>query len=67
MSDLPDTGANESRRKQPSSRLSAAAASRICMDQCKAMCCRGPLILRLNEDEVPGFLDQAHRIGVEVK
>ena len=46
--------------------LSAEAASLICMNQCKAMCCRGPLILRLTEDEVGNFQQHSLRLGVEV-
>ncbi len=35
--------------------LTAAAASRICMTECKAMCCRGPLILELTAEEATAF------------
>ena len=45
--------------------LTAEAASRICMEQCRAMCCRGPIILRLAPDEMEGFKDNAARLGVE--
>ena len=38
-------------------------ASRICMDQCRAMCCRGPLILRLEPDEVAVFHREAVHLG----
>ena len=44
--------------------LTPAEASRICMNQCRAMCCRGPLILRLEPDEVPGFYESASALGV---
>ena len=47
--------------------LTPAAASDICMNQCKAMCCRGPLVLRLSQDEVLDFEDQAVRLGVAVR
>ena len=47
--------------------LTPAAASDICMNQCKAMCCRGPLILRLSEDEVREFEEHAVRFGVEAQ
>jgi Fe-S-cluster containining protein len=40
------------------------AASRICMEQCRAGCCRGPLILRLAADEVVAFQSQAAALGV---
>ena len=44
--------------------LTPAEASRICMEQCGAMCCRGPLILELTKEEVPGFREEASRLGV---
>jgi Fe-S-cluster containining protein len=44
--------------------LAPAEASRICMDECRAMCCRGPLILRLAPDEVAGFYRAADRLEV---
>ena len=44
--------------------LTAQDASLICMDQCRAMCCRGPLILRLEKDEVASFERSAERLGV---
>ena len=43
--------------------LTPEEASRICMDQCRAMCCRGPLILRLEPDEVAVFHREAVRLG----
>ena len=48
----------------PMAGLTAAAASHICMVQCRAMCCRGPLILRLTGAEVPAFREQARTLGV---
>jgi Fe-S-cluster containining protein len=47
--------------------LTAQAASRICMEQCRAGCCRGPLILRLGHDEVAAFQAQATLLGVGAK
>ena len=47
--------------------LTAPAASGICMSQCKAMCCRGALILQLTPDEVDGFKGQASKLGVEAQ
>ena len=47
--------------------LTPEDASNICMNQCKAMCCRGPLILRLNQQEAPAFQQQANELGVEVQ
>lgn len=44
--------------------LTAEAASHICMSQCKAMCCRGPLVLRLKRAEVPIFESRAAALGV---
>ena len=43
--------------------LTLEEASRICMDQCRAMCCRGPLILRLEPDEVAVFHREAVHLG----
>ncbi len=43
--------------------LTPEAASSICMDQCRAMCCRGPLILRLEPHEIEGFHREATRLG----
>ena len=42
-------------------------ASRICMEQCRAQCCRGPLILELTKDEAPSFCGHAARMGVEAR
>ena len=47
--------------------LTPAAASDICMNQCKGMCCRGPMVLRLIQDEIPSFQNQAVNIGVVVQ
>ena len=47
--------------------LTPAAASDICMNHCKAMCCRGPLVLRLSPDEVRAFEGHAVRLGVAVR
>ena len=44
--------------------LTPEAASRICMDQCRAMCCRGPLILRLGPGEIAEFYRAADSLGV---
>jgi Fe-S-cluster containining protein len=46
--------------------LSAEAASHICIDQCKAMCCRGSLVLRLTSSEVPAFKKHAATLGVAI-
>ena len=47
--------------------LTPEAASRICMDQCHAMCCRGPLILRLTEQESADFRQRAAALGIDAK
>ena len=47
--------------------LTAEEASRICMDQCRAMCCRGPLLLELQPAELPAFEAAAIELGVKVK
>jgi Fe-S-cluster containining protein len=45
--------------------LSAEAAGHICMNQCKAMCCRGSLLLVLSSSEVNDFKERAESLGVE--
>ena len=47
--------------------LTPEAATAICMNQCRAMCCRGPLILRLSGDESSRFEEQAMALGLTVK
>lgn len=44
--------------------LTAEAASHICMATCKAMCCRGPLILTLSEEEAVAFEQWSPALGV---
>ena len=46
--------------------LSEEDASRVCMEECKAICCRGPLVLRLDKDEVQEFSRLARDLGVEL-
>ena len=46
--------------------LTPEAASHICMTQCKAMCCRGPLVLQLTGKEVPAFKGHASSLGVDL-
>jgi Fe-S-cluster containining protein len=47
--------------------LTPETASRICRQECRAQCCRGPLILRLTAAEVPAFRKAAQALGVELK
>ncbi len=47
--------------------LTDAAASRICMTECKAMCCRGPLILELTAAETPAFAGNAAVMAVTLE
>ena len=47
--------------------LTPEAATNICMNQCRAMCCQGPLILRLIEDEPALFEEKAAAMGLMVK
>ena len=47
--------------------LTREAASHICMNECNAMCCRGPLILRLTEGESVDFRRRAATLGVDAK
>ena len=44
--------------------LSAEATSHICINQCRAMCCRGSLVLQLSSGEVAAFRQQATILGV---
>ena len=45
-------------------KLTPAIASDICMNQCRAGCCRGPIVLEITANEVARFEDQARRLGV---
>lgn len=47
--------------------LSPASSSDICMNQCRAMCCRGPLILTLTGSELLSFERDASVLGVVLK
>ena len=47
--------------------LTPESASDICMNQCRAMCCRGPLILALNEAELFDFEQNASIMGVALR
>ena len=44
--------------------LTPGQATRICMEQCRAMCCRGPLILELAPREVLPFQRAAGELAV---
>ena len=46
--------------------LTPETASHICMSYCRAMCCRGALVLRLSEEEIAAFEDHARSFGIEV-
>lgn len=47
--------------------LTPEAATHICMHQCRAGCCRGPLYLRLTAPEVRTFKARAAALGVVLK
>jgi Fe-S-cluster containining protein len=47
--------------------LTPTAASNICINQCKAMCCRGPIILQLTREEARDFKGHATRLGVDAQ
>lgn len=47
--------------------LASLPASRLCMEVCRAGCCRGPLVLRLGADEVPRFRALASGLGVALR
>ena len=44
--------------------LTPEEASRTCMEECHGMCCRGPIVLLLEWDEVDRFLGSARDLGV---
>ena len=44
--------------------LNLEQASHICMNVCRAMCCRGALVLELAPGEVSEFADAAEELGV---
>lgn len=46
--------------------LTPEEASDICMNRCRAMCCRGPLILQLQAEEVENFRRLGTALGVTV-
>ena len=46
--------------------LTLEQASHICMNVCRAMCCRGPLVLELAPEEVAGFVDAGASLGIDV-
>ena len=45
--------------------LDLREANAICMDQCRGQCCRGPLILHLEKNEVAEFKEMAASLGIE--
>ena len=45
--------------------LSPSEASEICMNQCRAKCCRGAWILSLSQGEAQVFEAKAEELGVE--
>lgn len=47
--------------------LTPDAATRICMGECKAMCCRGPQYLRLSANEVGDFAKRAESLGIKAR
>ena len=44
--------------------LNVESASQICINDCKAMCCRGSLVLILRRGEVQQFKKHATTLGV---
>ena len=47
--------------------LTPEAASHICMHECGAQCCRGPVILRLTPEETQVFAHQAETLGLALR
>ncbi len=46
--------------------LSPEFASHVCMNYCRAMCCRGALVLSLSDGEADDFQGCADELGVAV-
>jgi Fe-S-cluster containining protein len=46
--------------------LTLEAASRICRHECRAQCCRGPLLLSLTAPEVLRFRAHAAALGLDL-
>ena len=47
--------------------LDIEQASAICMNKCRAMCCRGPLVLELEPEEVSDFARLGKALGIELQ
>ena len=47
--------------------LTLREATTICMNQCRGQCCRGPLILHLEKNEVAEFRQMAEYLGIETR
>ena len=47
--------------------LNPQEASQICMNECRAMCCRGPLLLELSASEVVNYVDAGASLQVQVR
>ena len=47
--------------------LTISEASNICMNVCRAMCCRGPLLLELLPGEVPAFYENGRKLHIDLK
>jgi Fe-S-cluster containining protein len=46
--------------------LSTKDASDICMNKCKALCCRDPYILTLLTGEIDSFRTEANNLGISL-
>ena len=53
-------------RKKMKPGLTLDQASNICMNECMALCCQGPLILSIEEHEIDLFKNKAQAIGTTV-
>lgn len=47
--------------------LDLEEASAICTNECRAMCCRGPLVLELVPEETSTFAIQAEALGIDLQ
>jgi Fe-S-cluster containining protein len=46
--------------------LTPESASQICLNRCKAQCCKGPLILRLSDEEGSVLENLGKNLGVDI-
>ena len=50
-----------------SRKIDPGEVSNICINQCKAMCCRGPIVLTLSNDEFEEFERNSGKLNLDLK